>query len=438
MARKIHKARNTGSVKISNTEGMLDIFGPKDNSLTLTQILNLSAVYAAVSKIASTVAILPYEVFKPVGKTDKTTKIDDHPLSYMMNISMDGQSTSMSTREAIQVQALLLGNSFLEIRKGTQPRMDLIDPSLIEITEDEDEKYIKVQNNLTGKQEKLNNRDFFHIPALSLGGFFGIAILKLLSESSSIDLYAQKYGKAYFRNPSPPGFLTRDRAITEAERVSLRKEWRESHSEIANWHNIGVLSGGMSWVKACVDPQNCQFLDVRRYGVQDIARWFSIPPSMLGVNDQRVDEEQERINFATYELQKYIKRWESEIELKFGLRKLNLIGKFSLNPILNKMNAEARRATSISMLNSGALTPNEYRISEGLNPHTDCGDTPLIMASQLGSLKIVETSLQTTTPTKGVDPLPTKDSPTEGALKGQVNFAELDTLFRNIYGKNND
>lgn len=393
--------------------------------------LNFSAIYSAVSRIAAAIATMPIQIIK-YNLDGSKTEVFDHPARRLLSVSPDGQITSLLFREAAQAHSLLVGNSYAEIvrnQRGQAVELHLLDPNRVSPRRDYDTgRKIYSVSSRHGIDELPNDR-MLHIPALTWDGFCGMSPVKLAADTVRLGIATQKYGIRYFaKGGRPMGFLTKPGVIGEPQRKQYRQEWKELHEGIGNWFSVGVLSGGLEWKNIGTTPNEAQFLATRQFQVEEIARWYNIPPHMLAQMDKTTSPNTNHmfVEFAIFTLLPWIKRWESELNMKLFTRveQLTYSVKFNMGGLL-RADPKTRMEILKTQLQCGVITIDEWRELEERNAFgPGLGDKPIVMASQMDTLENV---------IKGVSVLSPRN---KKAGKNDTSSADSNNILDEVFATN--
>lgn len=352
--------------------------------------MNLAGVYRSVGIIAGlmgSMSIKPY-------KDDDEDRIEaNHPSKRILEISPDGIISSMAWRETMTAHALLRGNGYSELVRNTRGQgltAHLLDPRQVSVVWEDNIPYYHVMR-AKGPPDVLDRSQMIHIAALSWDGFEGKSPVTLARESFATALAAERYGATFFGNSARPlGFLKKATNLTHTQREHLRQEWSEMHEGPENYWKIGVLSGGLEWENIGISPKDAEFLGTRQFQLREIARWFGVPPHMLGDADKTSynNPEHMMIEFLTLTMLRWTKRWESELRMKLFTRveQLSYYSEFNMNSLV-RADTITQTEADRSEIQNGVSTVNEVRRRHNKPGFGEIGDKPLIMASQLATLE---------------------------------------------------
>ncbi len=221
--------------------------------------------------------------------------------------------------------------------------------------------------------------DMLHIRNMG-DGLVGWSVIKLARESIGLTLAAENSGSSFFGNSSlPSGVLESPNKMTPEALKNLRESWDRLHKGKDNRHKIAILEQGMKFNPMSISPDDAQFLETRQFQVEDVARWFRMPPHKIG-NLARATGwstlEATNTDYIVDTLMPWTERWEQEIQRKLltEAEKPTLFCEFLFDALLRGDSA-ARSAFYTSQVGIGAMSPNDVREAENRNPTGPEGDT---------------------------------------------------------------
>jgi len=149
-----------------------------------------------------------------------------------------------------------------------------------------------------------------------------------------------------------------------------------------------VLEGGTEWKQLTINPEDAQMLQSRAFSVEEICRFFGVPPYMVGHTQTSTSWgtglEQQTLGFQKFTLRRRLKRIEQALEKQLLTpedRSRGVVIEFALEGLL-RGDSTARAAFYGSALNSGWMTINEVRELENLPP-VDGGDVPRMQSQNV-------------------------------------------------------
>jgi HK97 family phage portal protein len=369
-------------------------------AVTSETALNYAAAYRAVTLIATSLASMPIHICKMDNEGNITKTNTKHPTYRMLNISPDKFQTAYSFRENIQVNCLTRGAGYARILRDKDARaisLEWLAPTSITpcvMEKGKPKLYYKYFEPITGAMIELDHDEVFVIPALTAAdGFSGVSPITYARESIAFGLAADKYSSDYLaKGGAIKGFLTKDARLGQKERDELRAEWVEFHEGLNNLWQVGILSGGMGWQDVNFSPSDIEFLATRKFQISEIARWFGVPPHMLGdlENVSYTNAEQMFDEFIKSTLLSWMTKWSNEIRMKLftydEARSYCAImdcSAIALGDVLKRAQANQIK------FNCGVLNINEWRSQEKQPTIGDNGNKFFMLGSQLSTVEDV-------------------------------------------------
>lgn len=346
--------------------------------------LQLSAVWAAVRILSETLASLPFDVYSDTN--DVAQKDPNHPIQKILR-NPNGYQNDFNFRELLQAHLCLHGNAycFIERNQAGRPTALLpIHPDRIEVKLYEQEKFYV----LDGDEHKVfESQEMIHLIGLSMNGITGLSVIDAARQDIELGLNANKYGNKFFSSgANVGGVLTHPGKLSDSSYNRLKSSWSAKQSGISNAHKTAILEEGMSFKPTAIGNDAAQFLQTRRFQVEEIARMFRIPLAYMGdmsSSSTRANVEQQSIDFVRNTILPWVKRWEAEFNEKLFTE--NDKGKyrvrFNLDGLL-RGDIETRYNSYSIARQWGWLSVNDIRNLENL-PSVENGDlyiTPLNMA----------------------------------------------------------
>lgn len=330
--------------------------------------MQLTAIWAAVNLIASTVASLPLNVYE--RKKDGSKAIDyDLPLQKLLHSNPSDRYTSYQFRNTLMVHLLLYGNSYAIIHRngGAKPiNFQIIDPQSVEVKVGEDGKVYYETDDRT-----YQSKEMLHFVGLSYDGLLGKSPISACREAISVGLATQKFGAKFFENGAIlQGVLQTDGKLTEESAERLRKSWGNRYGGLSNTHKTAVLEGGVSYKPISVPLVDAEFVKNRQFTIAEIARIFRVQPHMLFDLERSTNNniEQQSIEFVTYTLMPYLVNIEQEFNRKVFTtsEENNHWVKFRVAELL-RADVDSRGDYYRRLFEIGVLSANEIREFEDLN-----------------------------------------------------------------------
>ncbi|SHF52893.1 phage portal protein, partial [Caloramator proteoclasticus] len=216
----------------------------------------------------------------------------------------------------------------------------------------------------------LQKEEVFHVVGLGFDGFKGYSPIQMAREAIGLSIATEEFGDRFFANGARPGgILEHPGVVKDPER--LRKSWEDVYKGIKNSHKIAVLEEGMKYHEIGIPPEDAQFLETRKFQLNEICRIFRVPPHMIGDLERATfsNIEHQSIEFVVHTVRPYLVRWEQAISkclLNEGERKL-YFPKFTVDGLLRGDFKTRMEGYAIGRQN-GWLSPNDIRELEDMNP----------------------------------------------------------------------
>lgn len=322
------------------------------------------AFFSAVSLISDTISTLPVDAF---------IRIDGNRKPFRPKPAwVDQPDVDILTRsghyQQVLVSLMVSGNAFVRVfRDGQGEVVNLVclNPDRVEVKRSAIGRKVFI---VEGEQQPLTSEDVLHLTdLLEPGALVGISRVEKLKDALGVASSLQSYAARFFgQGATTSGVIEFPGSLTPEQAKNLREGFDAAHRGFRKAHKTGVLSGGAVYKQTSVNPNESQALESRKFAVEEIARIFNIPLSMMGVpgTQSYASVEQNAIQFVTHTLRPYIEKLESAYSkllpsvafLKFNVDGL-LRGDF--NSRVNAYNAS---------LNTGWMSINDVRRLEDLSP----------------------------------------------------------------------
>jgi len=376
-SRKKPKAENSLS-----TSGNRSIFhSGRSSSGTLVNeetALQTAAVYSCVRVISETIASLPLHVYQ---NTDTGTKLMyDHYLYPILHDIPNPEMTSFSFRETLMSHLLLYGNAYAQILRNGTGRVEALYPLLPNKMDihrnDAGELYYTYwrerddtrPDDTTGAVV-LRRDQVLHISGLSKNGLVGYSPVELGRNTVGMCIATEQFGADFFANGATPGgVLEHTGRVRDTD--GLRENWNAMFQGVGNANQIAVLEDGLTYKSVSAKPEEAQFLETRKYQLNEIARIFRVPPHMIGDLDKSSfnNIEHQSLEFVKYCISPWVARWEQALyrALLLPSERGKLTIKFNLDGLL-RGDYETRMNGYRVGINSGFMSVNDVRRLENMN-----------------------------------------------------------------------
>ena len=379
-------------------QGYSFFFGNTTSGKAVTErsAMQMTAVYSCVRILAEAIAGLPLHLYRYNDKGGKEKALD-HSLYRVLHDEPNPEMSSFVFRETLMTHLLLWGNAYAQIvRNGKGEVLGLypLMPNKMRVDREADGKlwYTYTRSNdetqtIKGSTVKLRPTDVLHIPGLGFDGLVGYSPIAMAKNAIGMGIACEEYGARFFANgAAPSGVLEHPGTIKDPQKV--RESWNATFKGSSNAHKIAVLEEGMKYTQIGISPEQAQFLQTRKFQINEIARIFRVPPHMVGDLEKSSfsNIEQQSLEFVKYTLDPWVIRWEQSL-MRLLLNedeKKDYFIKFNLEGLLRGDYQSRMNGYAIARQN-GWMSANDIRELEDQDriPAEQGGDLYLINGSML-------------------------------------------------------
>ena len=229
---------------------------------------------------------------------------------------------------------------------------------------------------------RLSPSDVLHIPGLGFDGLVGYSPIAMAKNAIGLAIATEEYGSRFFQNGAAPGGVL-EHPGTLKDPAKIRESWNQTFSGSQNAGKVAVLEEGMHYTPISISPEQAQFLETRKFQINEIARIFRVPPHMVGDLEKSSfsNIEQQSLEFVKYTLDPWVSRWEQSMvrSLLTPEEKKQYFVKFNLDGLLRGDYQSRMNGYAIGRQN-GWMSANDIRSLENLDliPEEKGGDLYLI------------------------------------------------------------
>jgi len=369
-------------------------------NLTPDEMLSLAAVWACIDAIASSISSCPWNVFQPLGPHRKQLLYDD-PVADILNVAPNPEMTAIGFREAMLFQGIAWGNSYAEIVRDGGGRVSQLWPLVtdrMQMVRDAKWNLIYRYRQIDGSYLELPPSKVFHLRGPGLYGLMGENLVARAAKSISVAAAQERFAASFFgQGANPSGVLKTTNKLSKDVYDRLKEDWAEKKKGPENAHKPLILEEGLDWQATGLDPEKSQLAESRQFSVEEVARWFRVPPHKIGhlLRATFSNIEQQDIEFVRGCLRPWCRRLEQEAATKLfrrdrGAPKMTIIDTRELM----QGDSAARAAYYASGRQNGWLNANEIRAEEGYDEIGSDGDVYLVN----GTLKPLEDAIDPPAP----------------------------------------
>ncbi len=366
--------------------------GKRVNERTAMQ---MTAVYSCVRILSEAVASLPLHLYRYTETGSE--KAMEHPLYRVLHDEPNPEMTSFIFRETLMTHLLLWGNAYSQIirnGKGDVVALYPLMPDRMQVNRD-DKGRLYYEYSVGNDDPPINKKstvklspsEVLHVPGLGFDGLQGYSPIAMAKNAIGLAIATEEYGSKFFANGAQPsGVLEHPGVLKDPEKV--RESWTSTFGGSHNANKVAVLEEGMKYTPISISPEQAQFLDTRKFQVNEIARIFRVPPHMIGDLEKSSfnNIEQQSLEFVKYTLDPWVARWEQAIQrtLLTPYEKGKMYVKFNVDGLLRGDYESRMRGYAVARQN-GWMSANDIRGLENLDqiPEEDGGDLYLVNGNMI-------------------------------------------------------
>lgn len=362
------------AVPLSAESAYEEIFGIQPTkSVSPDLAMKLSAVYACVYVLSSSVAQLPLHVKRKSG--DKVDTVKDHPAYYLLHDSPNAWQTSYKLREYAQSSVLLYGNAYIHIvrnKNGEVVSLESLEPWKVQLLKN-GSRYVYAYYG-DDKTMSLSPDDVLHIKSLGPSIKTGKSVIQTHAETIGLGLDARKFASGFFGgNARPAGILSVRTPLNSNAWENFKKMWQTAQEKLRSEENKTILlPAELDYKALTVSPVDTELLSMMKLNRSEIAGIFNVPAHMINDLEKATfsNISEQTIQFIRFSVMPWVVNWEQELNRKIfteAERKAGYFVKFNLAGIMRGTAGE--RATFYhAAITDGWMSRNEARQLEDMNP----------------------------------------------------------------------
>lgn len=350
--------------------------------------MRLTAVFGCVRVLAESMGMLPCNLYKVTGNSKQ--KATSERLHKLLTMKPNDYMTPQEFWELVIVCLCLRGNFYAYKVKALGEVVELlpIDPGCVDPKLNSQWQPVYQVTFPDGSTDVLGQDDIWHVRTLTFDGLVGLNPIAYAREAISLGMATEEHGARLFSNGAvTSGVLRTEQSLTDAAYDRLKKDFEDSHLGLSNAHRPMILEMGLDWKSMALNAEDSQFLETRKFQLEEICRLFRVPMHMVQNTDRATFSNIENlgIGFINYSLVPYMTRIEQRINV--GLVKESKQGtyyaKFNAGALL-RGDMKSRFESYSTGINWGIYSPNDCRELEDMNPRSG-GDiylTPMNMTTK--------------------------------------------------------
>lgn len=355
--------------------------------VTPETVLNLATAWSCIRLLSETIGTLPFPVYRREGDTKMVAR--DHALYELLHDSPNAYQTAAEYWEGVVAALCLWGNHYSE-KKRLGSRLVALHPlraDLMSVDRDASGRRVYRYRGAGGKV--FADDDIFHVRGFGVGGDVGLSPISYARQTMGTALAADETAAETFRNGLQVSGFIKEALGTKAT-DEQRKELMDLFQKFMGSLNAGKvmpLPHGFDFAPLTMNPEDAQLLETRRFHVEEICRWYRVPPFMVGHTEKSTSWgtgiEQQMIGFTTFSLRPYLTRIEQAVRLQLiePKERSSIYGEFNLEGLL-RADSQGRAALLSALGQNGFLTRNEGRALDN-RPPLSGGDVLTVQSNMI-------------------------------------------------------
>jgi HK97 family phage portal protein len=342
--------------------------------------LRSTVVLACIRVLSTSVAGLPFHLYRRLPGGGKEIA-REHPLYRLLHTQPNSWQTSFEWRE--QMMLHLLSHGFALDEKvytgGAISEIVPLHPSRVKTEQLENNRLRYTYREASGSSTVYTQDAVMSVRGMSDDGVNGMSTIELARDAIGLARACEIHGATFFGSGARPGvILSTDQMLSPEAAENTRNQWERAHRGPDRSHRTAVLQGGLKVNELGGNNQESQFLEARRFQVEEVCRLFGVPPHLVGdlTRSSFSNIEQQSLDFLTNGLMPYLRRIESSIARDLLEGDDEYFAEFDTRGVL-RADAAGRGSYYNTLWNLGVLSVNEIRSLENLNP-VESGDVRFV------------------------------------------------------------
>lgn len=339
--------------------------------------MKASTVYRCVSILANVLAMFPKGMYEKLDRGRRPAP--EHPLDPIISFRPNRRQNAFEFWRQVCYHLVLRQNAFVQIVPGPSGRgwvgaLVPLNPDRVHGPDELPDGTLRYEYSQSDGRRivMLGNQDIWHIQGLSSDGLRGLSMVDVASDSIGLSLASERHAARFFeRGVKPTGILQHEKTLKPETAKEMSESFGRVYGGEAGTGKIPVLWEGMKFNPVSMTLKDAEFLDSRKFSVSEIARWFGVPPHMVGDVERSTSWgtgiEQQGLHFLIYSLQPWITLLEQAIQFSLVVQPERYYPKINAQAIL-RMDAKAQADVFGVLIDKGVLNPNECRELLERNP----------------------------------------------------------------------
>lgn len=358
---------------------VLDILGIGRESATGIAVddrsaLAMSAVWASIQVLCNAISAAPLIVYERQSPRGKRRAVDHH-LYPLLHHRPNPEQTSAEWLSMMMVGLCTRGNGISQIVRDQGDRareLWPLRPDRTRMARNPAGKLVYVTRLASGAEHAIPREDIYHVRGLSADGLWGLSPIDAAREAIGLGLAHERYSARFFKNDARPGgVLEHPGNLSKDGFDRLKTDWKNIHEGLDNTARVAILEEGMKFHDVGITPEAAEFVAGRNFQVRDIARFFNVPLHMIQDLERATfsNIEHQSSGFVRYTMLPWFRRFEQRAlaDLLSPREQATHFVEFLVDG-LERGDLQSRTSHYREMFGIGALSPNDIRSLENMNP----------------------------------------------------------------------
>lgn len=350
--------------------------------------MQLTSVFSCVRVLAESVGMLPCSLYEQLDRgANRATKEKLHQL---LSVKPNGYMTPQEFWELLIACLCLRGNfyAYKVMVLGEVAELLPLDPGSVVAKLNSQWEPVYQVTFPDGSSEELSQKEIWHVRIFTIDGLNGLSPIAYARQAIGLGMATEEHGSRLFSNGAvTSGVLQTEQQLSDAAFERMRDSFEDKYQGLTNAHKPMLLEMGLKWQQISMSSEDAQFLETRKFQLEEICRIFRVPLHMVQNTDRATFNNIENlgIGFINYSLVPYLIRIEQRINvgLVSTAKQGRFYAKFNTGALL-RGDMKSRFEAYATGINWGIYSPNECREFEELNPRSG-GDiylTPMNMTTK--------------------------------------------------------